>query len=444
MTINNKIFSGRLVFTMDQRLFHTHVRPAPPQPADRGCRSVQDHCCFRYGKLPCPQRQLEGEANANHSATVLGFIVMMIFTAYMTRFLQLLRGTSKRAHVERADELGTPPNEDEPEIPISRPISRPETPQPNLQSQPESSVPSRIASNIALDTLKAPPPLYTSASDLNSSSQTSQEPILLPSDPSSTPISIAMRNSFYRQIPLPHPRSQRWASYLAANRDFFIYGTLALFIGLPVYYTTNYAMPIHACITILAYYTALTLPPSWKRFLHPVLVSAISTVLIIWILGLTKNLTLHDTLNQYRTGVTYLKLWHGPQPDSLLRPGAGDLFGTILDASIVSLALPMYTYRRELKAHFAAIIIPNIILSIGSLFAYPILCFAIGISAERSLAFAARSLTLALARPAMDNLGGDVNTVSAVAIMSGIIGALVGGRMLDLMRIPEGMLKKGQ
>lgn len=104
----------------------------------------------------------------------------------------------------------------------------------------------------------------------------------------------------------------------------------------------------------------------------------------------------------------------------------------------------MYTYRRELKAHFAAIIIPNIILSIGSLFVYPILCFAIGISAERSLAFAARSLTLALARPAMDNLGGDVNTVSAVAIMSGIIGALVGGRMLDLMRIPEGMLKKGQ
>jgi len=107
-------------------------------------------------------------------------------------------------------------------------------------------------------------------------------------------------------------------------------------------------------------------------------------------------------------------------------------------ASIVALALPMYNYRLELKRHFFAIVIPNVAISIGSLFGYPILCYSIGISSKRSLAFAARSLTLALATPATRNLGGDLNTVAALAIMSGILGVLIGPRMLKWLRIPEG------
>lgn len=223
---------------------------------------------------------------------------------------------------------------------------------------------------------------------------------------------------------------------MAAKLDWFLYGGVALCVGLPVYYATGYAMPLHLCITILSFYITLTLPLSWKRFLHPVLVSAFLSAMILWVIGLTRHTSLPETLGEYRTEVTYLLLWEGQ--DKTIRPGAGDILATILDASIVSLALPMYTYRRELKQHFAAIILPNLILSIGTLFAYPILCFTIGISAERSLSFAARSLTLALARPAMENLGGDINTVSALAIISGILGALIGGKMLDFMRIPEG------
>jgi len=59
-----------------------------------------------------------------------------------------------------------------------------------------------------------------------------------------------------------------------------------------------------------------------------------------------------------------------------------------------------------------AIVLPNVALSIGSLFGYPALCYAIGVSSTRSIAFSARSLTLALATPAVKNLGGDLNTVS--------------------------------
>lgn len=208
---------------------------------------------------------------------------------------------------------------------------------------------------------------------------------------------------------------------------------------MPVYYAAGYAMPLHLTVTVLMYYAALSLPLKWKQVLHPVIVSVFLTVFVIWVFGLTQGRQLSPVLQEYSTGLKYLQLWEhtGTRAPSTL-PGAGDLLGTVLDASIVSLALPMYQYRRELVEHFAAIVLPNIVLSVGSLYAYPTLCVAVGISATRSLAFASRSLTLALAIPATENLGGDRNTVAAVAIMSGIVGALVGGKVLSWLRIPEG------
>lgn len=55
---------------------------------------------------------------------------------------------------------------------------------------------------------------------------------------------------------------------------------------------------------------------------------------------------------------------------------------------------------------------------------------------------ASRSITLALALPATQNLGGDVNTVASVGVMSGILGVLVGQRLLSWLRIREGELQR--
>ncbi|KAK8111246.1 LrgB-like family-domain-containing protein [Apiospora kogelbergensis] len=235
------------------------------------------------------------------------------------------------------------------------------------------------------------------------------------------------------QATLPPPRAKRWAVVIAANLDVVTYFWLFVLVGIPVYYSTGYAMPIQLTFSILTYFGALALPPTWRQFLHPVLVSALFTVLGIWVIGLTIGRDLDTTLREYKVGANYARVWNGTHQ----LPGAGDMFSTALDASIIALALPMYQYRRELKQHFAAIVIPNIVVSVASLFAYPSICFAIGITAERSLAFASRSLTLALAIPATANLGGDANTGAAVAIMSGIVGVLVGQRLLAMMKIPE-------
>jgi putative effector of murein hydrolase len=343
---------------------------------------------------------------------------MMAVTTYLVRGLQLVLGSSKRTMTERAEELGA---EDD-AIPLTE----------NNRSRQESDA-------TLADTFDSPSLREDLTNDLVAP-QRAQDPSRVrgtggPPESDAPSLRISHIPNI-TQTPLPLTRPQRWAFIINSNFDRLAYTFLFLFIGLPIYYVTGYAMPAHLTFNILAYFAALSLPPNWKQFLHPVLVSSAITIMGIWILGLIRGNDLHDILDAYKTGTNYLSLWHGDK--GLPLPGAGDVFSSVLDAAIISLALPMYNYRGELKRHFLAIVIPNVAVSIGSLFGYPALCYAIGISSQRSLAFAGRSLTLALATPAVQNLGGDVSAVAALAIMSGILGVLIGPRMLQWLRIPEG------
>lgn len=340
---------------------------------------------------------------------------MFSVTAYIVRGLQLALGSSKRTITERAEEMG----DENDAIPLA-----------DSGSQLESEVVS-VNEQISLE---------TSEENNLATPLRAQDPSLVrgtggpPEDDTQQVVSPIARQRF--QTPLRLTRPQRWAAFINANLDRITYSFLFLFVGMPIYYSTGYAMPAHLTFNILAYFAALAIPHRWKQFLHPVLVSSAITIVGIWILGLIRGESLNDILTSYKTGTNYLSLWHG---DDSPKPGAGDIFSSVLDASIVALALPMYNYRHELKRHFFAIVIPNLTISVSSLFGYPALCYAIGISSKRSLSFAARSLTLALATPTVNNLGGDLNTAAALAIMSGILGVLIGPRMLKLLRIPEGM-----
>ncbi|KAI0886658.1 LrgB-like family-domain-containing protein [Annulohypoxylon maeteangense] len=344
---------------------------------------------------------------------IIGFVVMMGLAAYMTRALQLLLGSSKRAMTARAEELN--PSSDE--IPMT-----------TLPASAGTSTPAEISDQLSSDEVDLQRPLPSQ----DAAPAHRAEP-----SPPTTPSPEAEPPTLPPQAPIPPSRSVRWAAILTTRLDLLTYSTLFLLVGVPVYYTTNYAMPLHLTVNILTYMFATSLPPTWRTYLHPVLLCSLLTALTIYILALPQTHSLSTVLTQYKTGTSYTTLWSPRTTTPLPPPGAGDIFASILDASIISFALPVYQYRRELRQHLTAILVPTIAISIGSLFAYPPICHAIGISAPRSLAFAARSLTLALAVPATANLGGDVNTVAALAIMSGILGVLVGRRVLGWLRIPE-------
>lgn len=358
---------------------------------------------------------------------------MLSFTAYFVRGLQLVLGTSKRAAVERAEEMG---DEDD-DIPLANirhdsEATEAEFAAPTgLPTPPDDSPLPSPALTPPADNIQAP----LRAQDPDSIKGTGGPPIADVASEAAPLISQPQRHD-----PVPLTRPQRWAAFISLNLDMLTYGALFILVGLPIYYAVGYPMPAQLSLNILFYFGALRLPPKYKTFLHPVLVSSAFTILGVWILALIRGDTLNDGLRAYTTNTKYTQLWD--QDKGLEPPGAGDMFSSVLDVSIVALGLPMFQYRNELKARFLTIIIPNVTLSIGSLFIYPIVCHAIGISGPRSLSFASRSLTLALATPATTNLGGDLYTVAPLCIFSGILGVVIGPWALKTLRIPEGMKKR--
>lgn len=237
----------------------------------------------------------------------------------------------------------------------------------------------------------------------------------------------------------PTEKKRQWRSSLLKCIDHLTWFSLFLVIGLPVYYGSGYTMPIFLCINILCFQGANAVPPKIKRVAHPVLVCALFTILLIWGFSVSRGLTLYEGLKLYKTGNSYLDYLRGAS--GLPRPGAGDILASLLDASIVSLAMPMYQYRRELRHYFASIFLPVVFLTIPSLFGYPPLCASLGISATISLAVAPRSVTLALAQLSTDNLGGDTAAISVIAVVSGISGPTFGPTILRMLRIPESKSK---
>ena len=346
---------------------------------------------------------------------VIGYFSVFIFTAYTVRGMQMVLGSSKRAITERAEEMGS----ENDAIPLTEPLPSP----PDETSAPPS----------LLD-----PPDMRDTGEITTPSR-AQDPATItgtcgPPVASTEPVRYAF--SRFQQDAPALSRSQRWATTLTANLDILTYSILFLVVGLPVYYAAGYAMPIQLCINIVCFLMALKIPLTYRGYLHPVLVSSAFSIVIIWLFTLIHRSTLRIALEAYSTGSKYTEIW--ADESSLPLPGAGDIFGSVLDVSIVALGLPMFQFRQELKDRFLTIIIPNVSLSVGSLLAYPSLCHLIGINSKRSLAFASRSLTLALAIPATKNLGGDLYTVAPLCIFSGIFGVLVGVRLLNALKIAEG------
>ncbi|KAB8291689.1 hypothetical protein EYC80_006489 [Monilinia laxa] len=329
---------------------------------------------------------------------LVGFLVMFIITAWLVCGLQILVGSRKRAITERAEEMGA----EKDSIPVA------------ITSNTNS-----ISTNTISPIQELEPVVTTNSSDQRGSPETE-------SPPPESPVAI-------HQEPLALTRAQAWAAFINRNLDILTYSVIFLFIGIPSYYATGYAMPVQLTFNVLAYFAAQSLPTRWKKFLHPLILSSGITIIGIWILGLIRGDNLDEILGAYKTGTKYIAYWDGEK--NLPLPGAGDIFSSVLDASIVSLALPMFQYRYELKSHFIPITVPSVVLAVASLFGYPPLCYSLGISPPISLAFSVRSITLALATPAATSLGGNLNATAALAVMSGIFGVLIGQRLLALLRI---------
>ena len=275
---------------------------------------------------------------------------MFSTTAYLVRGLQLLVGVAKKGATERAEELGAG-NDD---IPLSD-ASRTRSEASAGISWGGFSV--ELLRNDTSNAISAPSPSQDSSRIRNAAGY-----------PTDLDNEISYTGRTPRQAPPPPTRAEIWTAFMVANLDTSIYAALFVFVGLPVYFVAGYPMPIHVLLNVLAYFAALALPLRFKRFLHPVLVSSAITVLGIWVLALCRGKDLRHGLDSYSTKTTYIQIFKGTK--GLPRPGAGDVFGSVLDVSIVALALPMFQYRSELKRHVRFCVPFLFRINIGGLTSY--------------------------------------------------------------------------
>ena len=232
---------------------------------------------------------------------------------------------------ERAEELGARIDD----IPLTEPHDEDNGPD-NARSRNASNVPLLEAEDVIQE------PEHTQ--DPSTISGTGGPPSHEQADALSlAPVSTRLTT---RQSGLPLTRAQNWATMINTRLDIFTCLSLLFLIGLPIYFTTGYALPAQLPVNILAYFLALELPPIWRRYLHPALVASVITIVGVYILTACHGDDFTTGLEQYRTRTNYLKLFAGHDTP---KPGAGDVLSSVLDVSIVALAMPMYQYRAELK-----------------------------------------------------------------------------------------------
>uniref|UniRef100_A0A060T9U2 ARAD1B02156p n=1 Tax=Blastobotrys adeninivorans TaxID=409370 RepID=A0A060T9U2_BLAAD len=220
----------------------------------------------------------------------------------------------------------------------------------------------------------------------------------------------------------------RTAVFVQLNIDWIVYGTLGV-IGLIIYLTTGYAIILHLAIVVLTFFSTRIIPPQYRRYLHPIPICGGASIFFIYLFALLRQETVYTNLHAFKTGRNYLTLFDTADYGGV-KPGAGDILSSLLDVSIMALAMPMYNYRTDLKRHFFQLVIPSLVAGLASFLIYPPVAYACGIESTRALAFMARSVTLALAMPITAAVGGSSTLISVMAILSGVFGVLFGQTFL--------------
>jgi putative effector of murein hydrolase len=245
---------------------------------------------------------------------------------------------------------------------------------------------------------------------------------------------------------------------------------LTLTVGLPLRYATQADIPLSTFLLFAIWLTTLTIQSTIKTTHHPlppwlrtllvglsnsVLWTALAMTAYVFADATLSNRPLPTMLATLQTNTplsTLLARAATPPPSSTnpsannnkpAMPAAGDLALTLLNSSLVAWGLTLASHRRHLLSRAglttctvtALLALFNVLC--GPVFAHAALGVGPG---SRAVAFAARSVTIALAGPVMNALGGDAGLNAAMVVGSGIVwqmgmglgvGGWVEGRVLE-------------
>ena len=118
----------------------------------------------------------------------------------------------------------------------------------------------------------------------------------------------------------------------------------------------------------------------------------------------------------------------------------------LLGPAVVALAWPLWQRRAELRARFARVLLAALLGGAAASGSAMALAWAVGLPHEVVLSLAPKSVTAPVAMGIAERIGG-IPALSAVfAVLTGMVGALSGKYLFDMLRIattPEGYAARG-
>jgi predicted murein hydrolase (TIGR00659 family) len=168
---------------------------------------------------------------------------------------------------------------------------------------------------------------------------------------------------------------------------------------------------LHLTLTLAAYVVGLQLyrRAGMNPLLNPVLTAVVLLVTMLFV-----------------TGTSYTTYFEGAQ-----------FVHFLLGPATVALAIPLYrqvaTVRRSLPALLASIIVGSLTASMSAV----VIAWALGGSRDALVALAPKSVTAPVAMGIAERLGGLPSLTAVLVILTGIIGAMLGPKLLDLLRVRD-------
>ncbi|KAG7343897.1 LrgB family protein [Nitzschia inconspicua] len=200
---------------------------------------------------------------------------------------------------------------------------------------------------------------------------------------------------------------------------------------------SSFATPLQSLFffsaTCATYVWGARLPPGITKTIHPLLTStALTWGLLFWYGVATNSGDFTAMVKSYKTGTL-----------GVSTAGAGDVLLFLLGPSVVSFAVSMYSRRQLLKENFLIVVASMLVSSLGALFGTAAFAKLIQLGGSSSsalmlkLSMLARNVTTALAIPITQILGGDISIAVVVVVLTGIVGAQYGRRLLDMAGIQD-------
>ena len=257
------------------------------------------------------------------------------------------------------------------------------------------------------------------------------------------------------KAPVPPPRTYQAIEFFLRTFPIWTCCFLLFTVGVPMYLATGYETPFETIYFLLVWACCLQLVRALKSseclqrlprtqsglliLANPLLLTSGFGTAYFWIKTVLAKTTIDQTISSFRRHGTLVEAFARAAEDYDIRAhvGAGDLAALIVDAGILCLGMKMFEYRRELAATLGSVLSTCAVAAGAGVFLNVALARAAGLGTDEALAFAAKSATIALGVPAIQNLGGSTTLMSALCIFSGMLFQMAGDPLFRALGVRD-------